>query len=181
MSNFFLFGENDTPEDVYKLYKKVVNNNFDISYIIEIEKAKKSYSDRAELYAIASNIYKLSNSYEEAIWNISKSIEINNNNATYYSSRGVVLFSVGLFYEALDDFDEIIDNSTLSNREYFLNDAYQNRLLIYCCIGYWDKAKENIKYLDESYVYYIKSISGKIDKQRVEEAINEKSYLCQQE
>lgn len=97
--------------------------------LIEINKAIELNPDSISYYELRETIYGLMGYYEEAISDIDKMIELNNNanyEHLYMLERGTIKLKMGLYKEALLDLDYFIDNidTTDDFNKIMLKDCY---------------------------------------------------------
>ena len=171
-----LFGEANTPDKLFRIFNKLTHmkySDYD-NAIAELDELEDEYRDRPEFYALKGSLYQLNKEYQSSVDSLSISILLNAENATYFHSRGYSYFQNEDFYEALDDFNMIINTKSLENRDYFLSDCYDKRILIYCCLGQWSDAERELVHPSEDYTYYLEPIKGAINKSRIRNAINKR-------
>jgi tetratricopeptide (TPR) repeat protein len=171
-----LYGEVDTPIEIYNWYKKMDTSNDYDKLLDEIEDLCNKY-DRAECYALKGDLYKRMLKIEYAFENYKKAIDKNPNNAAYYFILGQEYLWEGMFYDALDTLSFLIEHKNLLNYTYFYVSSRAFRLIAACCIGDWDIAQEDIEHLPDDYVVYIRPVEGRITTKRLLEAIENKRKL----
>ena len=164
-----LYGELDTPPEIYKVYKQ---GNYDLE---DIKKLISKYPDRAECYALLGDFYEKNNDLVNAEASYSKAISLNPNNAAYYCIRGFFFIDIGNFYDCIDDLTYIIEHKDLKNQSYYT--ARGHRLIAACCVGDWKTAKEDIEYIEDNYVTYLKPVAGRITKGRLLNSIKNRKLL----
>jgi len=176
-----LFGEIDTPIAIYTLYQNMKNYR-DYDFLLkEVEQIINEYPDRAEGYVLKGDILKKLDNYERALENYTIAIDMNVNNAAYYAIRARHYLNCGIFYDAIDDFTYLIENKKLDNQNYYASRKGGLRLIASCCIGNWGIAQEDIKYINQDYVFYAKPVKGIITKERLENSIKNKQNLAVKE
>ena len=164
-----LYGEADTPSEIYKVYKQ---GNYDLE---DIKKLISKYPDRAECYALAGELYEKNNDLVNAEISYDKAISLSSNNAAYYFVRGCFFIDIGNFYDCIDDLTYIIEHKDLKNQSYYT--ARGIRLIAACCVGDWKTAKEDIEYIEDDFVIYLRSVAGRITKKRFLNSIKNRKLL----
>jgi tetratricopeptide (TPR) repeat protein len=170
-----LYGETDTPIEVYNFYQKYkISKEYEL-LIDEIEELIYKYN-RAECYALKGDLYKKILNNEQAFDCCKKAIECNPNNAAYYSILGREYLKEGMFYETIDILSYLIEHNDLQNYDYYV--SYREfRLIAACCVGKWDIAKEDIDYIPDDFIIYTKPVNKKITKKFLEESIKNRQKI----
>ena len=120
----------------------------------------------AECFTIKAYIYKSLKNFTEAEKNYTLAIESDLNDASSYHLRGNFFFRRSNFYDAIDDYSYVINNSNLEYREIVIDSVLFERALVYCCIGEFDKAMEDYKKTNINVRFmYILPIAGKVNKE----------------
>ena len=173
--NTNLFGENDTPDEIYSFSQKMMGIKEYDMLLDNINILCKKYN-RAECYVLKAKLYgKLSN-FEKAYLNYNKAISCNQNNAAYFSILGREYLVGCRFYEAIDVLSKMIENTKLKNYEYYVS-YREHRLIAACCIGDWKIANEDINYLPNDFVLYTQPVVGVITKDSLSHSIENKKTL----
>ena len=170
-----LYGENDTPDEIYSFHKRLKVTKEYSALLDEINELCSKYN-RAECYALKGTLCKKMSQAEDAYLNYNKAIFCNSDNAAYYSILGREYFRGGKFYESIEILSYLIEHKNLRNYEYYV--SYREfRLIAACCVGNWEIAKGDIQYLPTDFVIYTKPINGIITKEILLEAIEDKNIL----
>ena len=172
-----LYGECDTPEEIYQFYKKINTKNQESieNALNEMEILCKKY-DRAECYVLYGKLYEKLFNINEAYKYYRKAIECNPKNAAYYAVLSGVYLQHSQFDDAIEISTYLIEHPSLKNYHYYVSKR-EVRLLASCCASRWEIAKEDIAYLPEDFVIYIYPVKGRITKQRIEKAIQTQTPL----
>ena len=166
-----LYGETDTPSEIYKVYKQ---GNYSLE---DIKKLISKYPNRAECYALVAKLYSKKNDFANSEDFYNKAIKLSPNNAAYYFVRGRFFLNIGYFYDCIDDLTYIIEHKDLKNQSYYA--AREIRLIAACCAGDWKTAKEDIEYIEDDFVIYLRPVAGRITKERLVNSIkNRKLFEC---
>ena len=170
-----LYGERDTPVEIYNFYKRLkVAKEYSI-LLDEINELCCKYN-RAECYALKGSLFKKMNQIEEACFNYNKAISCNPHNAAYYAILGHAYLYGGRFEEAIEVLTYLIEHKNLQNYTYYVS-YREHRLIVACCIGQWYIAKEDISYLPEDFVLYTKPVKGIITKETLLKSIENEKIL----
>jgi len=165
-----LFGEEDTPLEIYNFSKS--------NYTLEdLQGFIEKFKNRPECYALIGDAYRKLNDFENAIKSYTFAIRLNSINAAYYAIRAHTFLMQGSFYDSIKDFTYIIENKKLLNQFYYASRNGGLRLIAACCNGSWEIAKEDIEYILDDYVMYIKPVIGMIDKKRLLDSIENRKLL----
>jgi len=170
-----LYGECDTPEEIYNFHQRLKVTKGYSTLLNIIEELCDKYN-RAECYALKGSLHKKMSQNEEAYCNYNKAIACNPNNAAYYSILGHEYLRGGKFYESIETLSYLIEHKNLKNYEYYV--SYREfRLIAACCVGDWEIAKEDIHYLPSDFVLYTKPVNGIITNKILLNAIENKNTL----
>jgi tetratricopeptide (TPR) repeat protein len=170
-----LYGESDTPDEIYDFHKKIKITK-EYSVLLDISEELCNKYNRAECYALKGDLNKKMFQIEESYLNYNKAISCNPNNAAYYSILGREYFRGSRFYESIETLSYLIEHKNLQNYEYYV--SYREfRLIAACCIGDWETAKKDIHYLPNDFVLYTKPVNGIITNEVLLKAINNKQTL----
>jgi len=173
--NTNLFGENDTPNEIYTFYKRFGNTKKYSLMVDELELLCNKY-DRAECYILKGDLCKKMKRTDQTLVNYRKAIEKNTNNAAYYMILGREYVRESLFYEAIDVLTFLIENQNLMNYAYYV--SYREfRLIAACSVGEWDIAEKDIDYLPDDFMIYTKPIEGSITKEILSNSIKNRARL----
>lgn len=175
--NTNLFGETDTPSQIYAFYQREKSVKDYALLLQEIDEIIKNYPNRAEVYALKGDILKKLDNYEEALENYTIAINKNPSNAAYYFIRAHEYLMFRKFYDAIDDFTYLLNHKELKNHSYYAPRNGGLRLIAACCAGDWEIAKEDIEYIDDDYVTYTQPVIGRITKERLQKCIDTKQKL----
>jgi len=173
--NSNLYGEQDTPKEIYDFYQRLKVAKDYNTLLNTIEELCNKY-DRAECYALKGSLHKKMSQIEEAYLNYNKAISCNPNNAAYYSILGHEYLAGSRFYESIEILSYLIEHKNLKNYEYYVSHR-EHRLIAACCVGDWEIAKEDIHYLPNDFVLYAKPVKGMITKKLLLDAIENKKTL----
>ena len=164
-----LFGETDTPIEIYNFYKKLETSKNYSLLISEIEDMCNKY-DRPECYVLKGNLHMKMSKIEQAFDDYRDAIACNPNNAAYYAILGRQYFRESNFHEAIEVFSYLVEHKKLLNYAYYVSHR-EFRLISACCIGNWKIAKEDIDYLPDNFSIYTKPVKGIITKKVLSKSI----------
>lgn len=101
------------------------------------------------LWRIRSYVNTTSGNNEDALADIDKAIASQLEETDFYFTRGRVLFEIGRFADAVNNFTKVIEISLSDKNDYYLEAAYLHRADAYIRLGDFKLAKSDCQHIKD--------------------------------
>jgi len=99
------------------------------------------------LWRYRAYIHSMAGASEAALDEMNKAISFDLEEPDFYFTRGRILFELGRFNDAVDDFTKVVELGLADKNDYYLEAAYIHRADAYTRIGEFQKARLDCQHI----------------------------------